>query len=73
LLSANLKLSTLQVLDATLKADLQFMQHLKEYNEASAALVKFSSKYTPNNPTLINQKASRDAAKQPLLARSQYL
>jgi uncharacterized protein involved in exopolysaccharide biosynthesis len=74
LLSANLNLSTPQALDAfTLKADLQFMQHLKEYNEASADLVNFSSKFTPSNPTVINQKARQDAARKALLARSQYL
>jgi len=45
-----------QAFDAfTLKADLQFMQHLKEYNEASAALV--NSAPSIRNPTLINQKA----------------
>lgn len=73
-LSENLNLSTAQALDAfTLKADLQFMQHLKEYNEASAALVSFSSKFTPNNPSVMNQKERRDAARTALLARSQYL
>jgi len=74
LLSANLNLSTPQALDAfALRADLQFMQHLKEYNEASAALVSFSSKYTPNNPSVINQQARRDAARTAMIARSQSL
>lgn len=73
-LSTNLKLSAQQATDAfSLQADPQFQQTLSDYGKSSAALVVLSSKYTPNNPAVIDEKAKRDATQAALLARSQSL
>ncbi|MBW4602989.1 MAG: hypothetical protein KME29_26370 [Calothrix sp. FI2-JRJ7] len=71
-LSANLKLSAPQATDAfVLQTDQVFQQNLKNYSDASAAVVILESKFLPNHPTLVTEKAKRDAAQQALLARSQ--
>jgi uncharacterized protein involved in exopolysaccharide biosynthesis len=73
-LSANLKLSAGQATDAfALQTDQIFQQNLKNYSDASAALVVLESKFLPNHPTLIAEKAKRDAAQQALLDRGQSL
>ncbi|MCC5652797.1 hypothetical protein LC609_23900 [Nostoc sp. XA013] len=73
-LSANLKLSAGQVTDAfTLQTDQIFQQNLKNYSDASAALVVLESKFLSNHPTVVAEKAKRDAAQQALLTRSQSL
>ncbi|KAF3885336.1 MULTISPECIES: GumC family protein [Nostocales] len=73
-LSANLKLSASQASDAfVLQTDQIFQQNLKSYSDASAAVVVLESKFLPNHPTLITEKAKRDAAQEALLARGQSL
>jgi phage shock protein A len=50
-LSTNLKLSAGQATDAfRLQTDQIFQQNLKNYSEASAALVVLESKFLPNHP-----------------------
>jgi uncharacterized protein involved in exopolysaccharide biosynthesis len=73
-LSANLKLSAGQATDAfTLQSDQIFQQNLKNYSDASATVVILESKFLPNHPTLISEKAKRDSAQQALLERGQTL
>ncbi|BAY49269.1 hypothetical protein SAMD00079811_68980 [Scytonema sp. HK-05] len=73
-LSANLKLSAGQATDAfILQTDQIFQQNLKNYSEASAALVVLESKFLPIHPTVVAEKAKRDAAQEALQARSQSL
>lgn len=73
-LSANLKLSAPQATDAfTLQTDQIFQQNLKNYSDASAALVVFESKFLPNHPTIVAERAKRDATQSALLARGQSL
>ncbi len=71
-LSDNLKLSSEQATDAfVLQTDQIFQQNLKNYSEASAALVVLKSKFFPNHPTVVAEQAKRDAAGEAMLARSQ--
>lgn len=73
-LAASLNLSDQQATDAfVLQTDQIFQQNLKEYSETSAALVVLESKFLPNHPAVIAQKAKRDAAQIALLTRSQSL
>jgi len=73
-LSTNLKLSAGQATDAfVLQTDQIFQQNLKNYSDASAALIVLESKFLPNHPTLITETAKRDAVQQALLARGQSL
>lgn len=73
-LSANLNLSAQQATDAfVLQTDQTFQQNSKDYSEASAGLVILGSKFLPNHPTVVAQKAKRDATQEALLARSQSL
>lgn len=73
-LSTNLKLSAGQATDAfVLQTDQIFQQNFKNYSDASAALVVLESKFLPNHPTVIAERAKRDAAQEALLARSQSL
>lgn len=73
-LSANLNLSAQQAADAfVLQTDQIFQQNLKEYSEASTALIVLSSKYFPDHPTLVAAKAKRDATQTALLNRSEFL
>lgn len=73
-LSANLNVSAQQAADAfVLQADQIFQQSLKDYSDATAALVIAGSKFLPNHPTVTAEKAKRDAAQKALLARSQSL
>jgi uncharacterized protein involved in exopolysaccharide biosynthesis len=71
-LSGNLKMSSGQATDAfTLQTDRQFQQNLKNYSEANVNLEVLGSKFLPNHPTIIAERAKRDATKKALLARSQ--
>ncbi|HEY9778724.1 MAG TPA: hypothetical protein V6D09_01055, partial [Leptolyngbyaceae cyanobacterium] len=73
-LSANLNLSAQQAADAfVLQTDQIFQQNLKDYSESSAALDVLSSKFLPNYPQVVAQRAARDAAQAALLKRSQSL
>ena len=73
-LSANLKLSAPQATDAfVLQTDQIFQQNLKNYSDASAALVVLESKFLPNHPTVVAEKAKRDATQEALLSRGQSL
>jgi len=73
-LSVNLNSSGQQAADAfVLQTDQIFQQNLKSYSEASTALVGLGSKFLPNHPTLVAEKAKRDAAQEALLTRSQSL
>ncbi|BAZ13299.1 hypothetical protein NIES4071_51380 [Calothrix sp. NIES-4071] len=73
-LSTNLKLSAPQATDAfVLQTDQIFQQNFKNYSDASAALVVLESKFLPNHPTVIAERAKRDAAQKALLDRSQSL
>lgn len=73
-LSANLNLSAQQAADAfVLQTDQIFQQNLKEYSEASTALIVIGSKFLPNHPTLVAAKAKRDATQTALLNRSEFL
>ncbi|MFQ4140776.1 hypothetical protein [Chlorogloeopsis sp. ULAP02] len=73
-LSANLKVSSEQASDAfSLQTDQIFQQNLKNYSDASAALVVLESKFLPDHPTVVAERAKRDAAEQALLARGQTL
>lgn len=73
-LSNNLNLSPKQAADAfALQTDQLFQQYLQTYNEANAALVVLESKFLPANPTVVRERARRDAAKVALLQRSQSL
>ncbi|MDF5715470.1 MAG: hypothetical protein PUP93_16695 [Rhizonema sp. NSF051] len=73
-LSANLKLSAGQATDAfVLQKDQIFQQNLKNYSDASAAVVVLESKFLPNHPTVVAEQAKRDSAESALLARSQSL
>ncbi|MES1022797.1 hypothetical protein ABN584_07850 [Gloeocapsa sp. BRSZ] len=73
-LSASLNLSDLEAVDAfTLQTDQIFQQNLKDYSEASASLSVLESKFLPDNPQLVTEKAKQDAAQTALLNRSRYL
>ncbi len=70
-LSANLKVSSQQATDAFgLQTDPVFQQNLKNYSEASANLVVLESKFLPDHPSVIAEKAKRDAAAKAMLARA---
>jgi len=45
-----------------LETDQIFQQNFKLYSDTSAALVDLSSRFLPNHPTVVAQKARRDAA-----------
>lgn len=71
-LSTNLKLSAGEATDAfVLQADQLFQQHLKDYNDASTSLVVLGSKFTPDHPTVISEKARQNAAQTALMSQSQ--
>lgn len=73
-LSTDLNLPAEHAADAfVLQADQVFQQNLKNYSQSSAALVALESEFFPNHPTVIAEKAKRDAAQKALLARSQSL
>ncbi|MDM9379593.1 hypothetical protein QUB80_02605 [Chlorogloeopsis sp. ULAP01] len=73
-LSTNLKVSSEQASDAfSLQTDQIFQQNLKNYSDASAALVVLESKFLSDHPTVVAERAKRDAAQQALLARGQTL
>ena len=73
-LSTNLNLSSQQAADAfALQSDQLFQQYLQTYNEANSALVVLESKFLPANPTVVRERARRDAAKVALTQRSQAI
>ncbi|PIG95295.1 hypothetical protein [Gloeocapsopsis sp. IPPAS B-1203] len=73
-LSANLGLSAQQATEAfSLQTDPYFQKALSDYGETSGIVADLSSRYTSENPALINQEAKRDAMEAALLARSQSL
>ncbi|MEP0800035.1 hypothetical protein NDI37_05255 [Funiculus sociatus GB2-A5] len=73
-LSNNLNLSSRQAADAfALQSDQLFQQYLQTYNEANSALVVLESKFLPANPTVVRERARRDAAKVALTQRSQAI
>lgn len=73
-LSADLNLSTQQAADAfVLKSDKVFQQNLKDYSETKAALDILTSKFFPNAPKVIEQKAKLKAAEKAILSRTQFL
>lgn len=73
-LSASLSLSEQQAVNAfTLQTDPIFQQNLKNYSEASAALVVLGSKFLPNHPQLLNEQAKQNAAQTALLNRGEEL
>ncbi len=73
-LSANLKLSAKQAGEAfSLQTDQIFQQNLKSYSDSSAALVTLNSKFGPEYPALVSEKAKQSAAQIALLTRGQSL
>lgn len=73
-LSTNLNLSAQQATDAfILQSDPLFQQNSKDYSDASTTLVVLGSKLTPSHPTVISEKAKRDAAQTALINRSHSL
>lgn len=73
-LSASLKLTDQQAADAfVIQSDQILQQNLKNYSDASAALVILESKYLPNYPAVVAEKAKKNAAKTALLNRSKAL
>lgn len=73
-LSSSLNLSDKQAVDAfAIQSDQIFQQNLKTYSESSAALATLGSKYLPNHPTVVAEKAKQNAAQTALLKRSQSL
>ena len=73
-ISATVNLSPQQAADAfVLQTDQIFQQNLKNFSEASTDKVVFSSKFLPNHPAVVAQKAKEDAAQIALLNRSQFL
>ena len=73
-LSANLKLSPQTATDGfVIQTDQIFQQNLKNYSDASAAVVVLESKFLPNHPAVVTERAKGDAAQHALLDRGQYL
>ena len=73
-LSTSLNLSAQQAAEAfALQTDQIFQQNLKDYSDASARLTVSLSKFTPEHPTVVADRAQRDAAQAALLSRSQSL
>ncbi|MBD2338980.1 hypothetical protein H6G64_18565 [Calothrix sp. FACHB-156] len=73
-LSANVKLSASKATDAfTLQTDQILQENLKNYSDASSNLVVLESKFLPNHPTVITEKAKVEAAKKAVIERSQSL
>lgn len=73
-LSAALKLSTQQATEAfTLQSDPHFQQLLNNYGEASTTLVSLNSRYTPNNPAVIEEQARVDSLQTSLVSRAESL
>jgi uncharacterized protein involved in exopolysaccharide biosynthesis len=73
-MARNLNLSSQQATDAfVLKSDQVFQQYLKDYSDASGNISVLSSKFLPDHPTLLAEKAKQEAAQRALLARGQAL
>ena len=73
-ISSSLNLSSQQAAEAfALQTDQIFQQNLKDYSDASASLTVSLSQFTPEHPTVITQRAKRDAAQAALLSRSRSL
>jgi uncharacterized protein involved in exopolysaccharide biosynthesis len=73
-LSTNLNLSAQKATSAfALQSDQLFQQTLKEYSDASNNIVVLSTKFMPDHPAVISEKAKLDAAQRALLARGETL
>ncbi len=73
-ISSSLNLSSQQAAEAfALQTDQIFQQNLKDYSDASASLTVSLSQFTSEYPTVIAQRAKRDAAQAALLSRSRFL
>ena len=73
-LSANLNLSGQQAADAfAIQTDQILQQNLKDYSEATANLDVLTSKFLPNYPAVVAEKAKQNSAKTALLNRGQSL
>lgn len=73
-LSGNLKISSNQATEAfALQSDQQFQQNLKNYSETSVNLEVLGAKFLPSHPTMVAERAKRDAARNALLARSKSI
>ncbi len=73
-LSANLNLSGQQAADAfVIQTDQILQQNLKDYSEATANLDVLTSKFLPNYPAVVAEKAKQNSSKAALLNRSQSL
>jgi uncharacterized protein involved in exopolysaccharide biosynthesis len=73
-MASNLNLSSQQATDAfVLKSDQVFQQYLKDYSDASGNISVLNSKFLPDHPTLLAEKAKQEAAQTALLARGQAL
>jgi uncharacterized protein involved in exopolysaccharide biosynthesis len=73
-LSRSLQLSPQQAANAfSLQADQQFQQNLKDYSESSATLAVFLSKWGPNHPDVLKERAKQQAAQEALIERGSSL
>lgn len=73
-LSSNMNLSARQADEAfVLKTDQLFQQHLKDYNDATAALTLLGAKFLPSHPAVLAEKSKQESSRSALLARSQSL
>lgn len=73
-LAANLKLSNQEAADAfVLQTDQIFQDNLKNYSETTSSLTTLSTKFLPNHPTIVAEKAKQEAARKALEERSQAL
>ncbi|MBW4520394.1 MAG: hypothetical protein KME16_11915 [Scytolyngbya sp. HA4215-MV1] len=73
-LSSSLDVSPNQASEAfILKADPLFQQYLASFSDSSNRLVELNSKFGPNHPLVVREKATREAAESALLRRSQTL
>lgn len=73
-LSVNLKLSPTQAASAfSLQSDPVFQKYYQDFSSSSATLVNLTSKFMPNHPSVIDEKAKRDAAQAALFSRGQQI
>ena len=73
-LSTSLELSPQQATEAyKLQSDPYLQQITSDYGESSAAIVGLNSRYTPENPAVINEKSRQEDIQAALTQRSQYL
>ena len=73
-LSTSLQLTPQQATEAyKLQTDPYLQQLIKDYGETSAAVVSLNSRYTLENPALVNEKARQEDTQAAFIERSQYL